>query len=73
MSSKVAEALNELAKLPASQQERAAEAILDFVRQDHALTLTDEQAEEVRLRLADPKPTFLTLAEARARLAQIGA
>ena len=74
MSSKVTEALTELSKLPAAEQERAAEAILDFAT--GATTrpnLTAEQAEEVRRRLADPRPTFVTLAEAKARLALLGA
>jgi hypothetical protein len=70
MSSKVAEALSELAKLPLSEQGRAAEAILDFARRDGRPTLTDEQADEVRQRLADPNPTFLTLAEVKARLSR---
>jgi hypothetical protein len=73
MSSKVTEALSELAKLPVSEQERAAEAILDFAHRDGRPMLTDEQAEEVRKRLADPQPAFLTLAEAKAQIARLGA
>ena len=74
MISKVTEAMTELSKLPAAEQERAAEAILDFATGATArATLTGEQAEEVRRRLADQRPTFVTLAEAKARLALLGA
>jgi hypothetical protein len=35
--------------------------------------LTDEQVEEVRTRLADPNPRFVSLDEARERFARRGA
>ena len=74
MTSKVTEAMTELSKLPADEQERAAEAILDFATGTTARpTLTDEQAQEVRRRLADPRPTFMTLAEAKGRLTLLSA
>jgi hypothetical protein len=67
MSNKLDTAIAELAKLPADEQEIAAEAILDFVGGGRP-ELTDAQADEVRRRMAEPEPRFLTLAEARARL-----
>ena len=61
-------AVIELAKLPAGEQEIAAQAILDFAARGGRAELTDAQADEVRRRMADPEPKFLTLAEIRARL-----
>jgi hypothetical protein len=61
-------AIAELAKLPPADQEVAAQAILDFAARGGRAELTDGQADEVRRRMADPEPKFLTLAEARARL-----
>jgi len=68
MNKKVEEAVAELVKLPESEQEVAAEAILDFAARGGRLELTEDQADLVRERLADPNPKFLTLAEVRARL-----
>ncbi len=68
MNDRVKEAIAELAKLPIAEQELAAEAIIDFARRGGRSELSEEQAEEVRRRLADPNPKFLTLAEVRARL-----
>ena len=68
MNGKIKETIAELEKLPAAEQEFAAEAILDFTHRGGRLVLTEEQAEEVRRRLADPNPKFLALADARARL-----
>ena len=68
MNAKIKEAIAELEKLPAEEQEQAAEAILDFAARGGRSELTEEQAEEVRRRVAEPNPKFLTLAEARARL-----
>jgi hypothetical protein len=72
MNKKIQEAIAELEKLPDSEQEIAAEAILDFASRGGRPELTEEQAEEVRRRLGDPNATFLTLAEARARLLGAG-
>jgi putative addiction module component (TIGR02574 family) len=68
MGNKLDAAIAELTKLPPEEQEVAAEAILDFVGRGGRPELTEAQADEVRRRMAEPEPRFLTLAEARARL-----
>jgi chromosome condensin MukBEF ATPase and DNA-binding subunit MukB len=73
MNKRVQEALAELEKLPENEQEVVAEAILDFAARGGRVELSEDQANEVRRRLADPNPKFLTLAEARARLLGAGA
>ncbi len=73
MNKKVEHAIAELVKLPETEQEVAAQAILDFAARGGRPELTAEQAEEVRRRLAEPDPRFVTLTEARARLLGKGA
>jgi len=68
MNAKVKEAIAELEKLPADEQDQVAEAILDFAARDDRPELTEAQTEEVGRRLAEPVPKFLTLAEVRAHL-----
>jgi hypothetical protein len=68
MSDKIKEAIAELEKLPAEEQELAAEAILDFAERHKTRELSEEQAAEVRRRQAERDPKFLPLAEARGRL-----
>jgi hypothetical protein len=54
---------------PPKRQEDAARLLSEMERQDHSdLGLTDEQAAEVRRRLAEENPKTLTLAEFSARL-----
>ena len=52
--------------------ERQADAaqILTLMEEQDKLQLSDEQVEEVRRRLADPNPRFLTLEEVRERFAR---
>lgn len=72
MNAKLAQALNAISKLSIAEQERAAEALLDFaLRQDHP-SLTDAQAAEVQRRLQEPQPERMTLADAKQRLARRG-
>ena len=53
---------------PRERQQDAAEMLTLMEEQDQtAYRLTDEQAEEVERRLADPNPKFLTLEEVRER------
>ena len=73
MTSKIKKALAELEKLSADEQDLAADALLDFAQRERQPQLSADQAKEVEARLADPKPTFITLAEARARLSRLGA
>ena len=72
MTLKMDQALAELSKLPVPEQELVAEAILNFVARDRRLTLTDEQAAEVRRRLSESEPITLGLATVRDRLARLG-
>ena len=68
MGNKLDAAIAELAKLPTADEEIATEAILDFADRGGRLELTEAQADEVRRRMAEPEPKFMTLAQARARL-----
>ena len=68
MNAKIKEAIAELEKLPADEQDQVAEAILDFAARDDRPQLTEAQAEEVGRRLSERAPRFLTLAEVRAHL-----
>jgi hypothetical protein len=58
--------------LPADQQDAAGAALLDYLDDARSLQLTDEQVAEIRRRLADPKPTLLSLQEVKDRLARLG-
>ncbi len=56
---------------PPERQQEAAEMLTLMEEQDKTtLRLTDEQVEEVKRRLADPNPKFLTLEEVRERFAR---
>jgi hypothetical protein len=56
---------------PAERQADVAHMIELMEEQDNiAMSLSDEQVAEVKRRLSDPKPTFLTLEEVRERFAQ---
>lgn len=72
MNAKLAQALSAITKLPDADQERAAQALLDFARQENRPTLSDEQVAEIQRRLRN-QPEHMTLAEAKARLARRGA
>ena len=54
-------AIEQAKTLPESRQDQLGEMILDVVAQDQSdVQLTPDQQEEVRRRLADPKPKFAT-------------
>lgn len=56
---------------PPERQEDAARVLTEMEEQDtSAYQLTDEQLAEVKRRLADPSPKFLTLEEVRERFAR---
>ena len=60
-------------QVPPERQADAAEVLTLMEEQDKSsLRLTDEQEAEVRRRLADPNPKFLTLEEVRERFARRG-
>ncbi len=68
------EAIERVQQWPEERQEDAAKILLDMEAQDtSAYRLTDDQVAEVKRRLTDPNPKFLTLAEVRARLSPSGA
>jgi hypothetical protein len=67
----VREILDRVLSWPTERQEQAARVLAEMEAQDEShLTLTDEQVAEVRRRLADPNPKFVTLEEVRERFAR---
>jgi hypothetical protein len=65
----VKQVLDRVLTWPSKRQEDAARLLSEMERQDHSnLRLTDEQAAEVRRRLAEKDPRTLTLAEFSERL-----
>jgi len=55
---------------PPQRQEDAAQLLLDMEQHSGSrVRLTDEQVAEVKRRMADPDPKFLTLEEVRSRFA----
>jgi putative addiction module component (TIGR02574 family) len=65
---KIDEAWALLKSLPESEQEIAAEAILDFAAQNNDLQLGEEQLAELQRRLDDPDPKTVPWEEVRIRL-----
>jgi hypothetical protein len=56
---------------PPERQEQAVRLLSELEQQNAAsLALTDDQLAEVKRRLADPNPKFLTLPEVRKRFAR---
>ena len=69
----VKEILDRVLTWPPERQSDAAQVLTLMEEQDKSsLRLTDEQVAEVRRRLADPNPKFLTLDEVRERFARRG-
>ena len=69
--SQVKEALDRVLMWPEERQEDAVQVLTEMEEQDKSpYQLTDEQTAEVRRRLAEPNPKFLTLEEVRERFAQ---
>lgn len=65
--------IREIERLPASEQDAAAGALLDYLEHRKNTRLTDEQLAEVRRRRADPDRQLLSLEEARERIRRLGA
>jgi hypothetical protein len=66
----VKEVLDSVLTWPQQRQEDAARILREMEEQDRSpYHLTDEQMAEVKRRLADPNPKFLTLEEVRERFA----
>jgi hypothetical protein len=56
---------------PSDRQEQAARVLSEMEEQQRTdLRLSEEQVAEVRRRIADPNPRFLTLEEVRERFAR---
>jgi hypothetical protein len=67
----VKEILDRVLTWPPERQEDAVRVLTAMEAQDQRdLRLTDEQIAEVRRRLADPNPKFVTLEEVRERFAR---
>jgi hypothetical protein len=64
-------AIEEVERLPASEQDAAAGALMDYLDHMHGLHLSDEQVAEIKSRLAAPG-TAIPLSEARERLQRAG-
>ena len=63
--------LDRVLSWPPERQEEAARVLTRMEEQDASpYQLTDEQLAEVKRRLADPTPKFLTLEEVRERFAR---
>jgi hypothetical protein len=63
--------LDRVLSWPAERQADIAHMVEMMEEQDQrALQLTDEQMEEVKRRLADPNPKFISLEEVRERFAR---
>jgi putative addiction module component (TIGR02574 family) len=69
---KLNDAWQALQKLPPEEQEHVANAILDLAARTEAYRLTEEQAAEVRRRIADKDAPTMTLDEFRAKVRQLG-
>jgi hypothetical protein len=67
----VKEILDRVLSWPPERQEDAVRVLTEMEAQDEShLTLTDEQVAEVKRRLAEPNPKFVTLEEVRERFAR---
>ena len=66
------QALLEVRKLPPSEQDAAAVALLDYLSDMRSYQLTDEQRAEIHRRVTDPNPVLLSYDEVRKRLGLSG-
>jgi hypothetical protein len=68
MSKLLEETIAKIKELPASEQDAAAFALIDYLDHRQEMQLTDEQLAEVRRRLADPDRVLVSYEDARKRL-----
>ena len=66
MSKLLEQALIEVRKLPLSEQDAAAGALIEYLASRHNTLLTDAQLAEVRRRRADPDQEIVSHPDARA-------
>ncbi len=65
--------LKEVEQLPASEQDAAAVAMLDYLEHRHDLRVSNEQLTEIHRRRADPNRKLVSHEDARARIKRLGA
>ena len=71
MSKLLDEAIAEVRKLPASEQDAAAGALIEYLAHRGETLLSDDQLAEVRRRRADPDQEIVSHIEARAFIRQL--
>ena len=67
------DAIEQVERLPDSEQDAAAVAMLDYLAHRRDLRISDEQLAEVRRRRADPNRKLVPHEEARRRIGRLGA
>ncbi len=67
------DAIDQVERLPASEQDAAAMAMLDYLAHRRDLRVSDEQLAEIRRRRADPNRNLVSPEEARERIKRLGA
>ena len=67
------DAIDQVERLPASEQDAAAMAMLDYLAHRRDLRVSDEQLAEIRRRRADPNRNLVSHEEARERIKRLGA
>ncbi|CCD89666.1 conserved protein of unknown function [Bradyrhizobium sp. ORS 285] len=72
MTTLLEQALQQVQRLSADDQNAAAGALLDYVKHMRDVSLTDAQLEEVRRRRANPDRKIVSHAEARDRIGKLG-
>jgi len=71
MSTLLRQAIEEIERLPANEQDAAASALMDYLDHMKGLRLSDKQVEEVRKRMASPG-MMASLSDVRKRLQRAG-
>ncbi|MGY3451281.1 hypothetical protein ACVILH_003623 [Bradyrhizobium sp. USDA 4353] len=72
MTTLLEQALQQVQRLSADDQNAAAGALLDYVKHMRDVSLSDAQLEEVRRRRANPDRKIVSHAEARDRIGRLG-
>ncbi len=65
------QALQQVARLPESEQDAAAAALIDYLAHRDDTRLSDAQLAEVRRRRADPERVLISHAQAKERLSRL--
>lgn len=67
------QALRQIEQLSDADQDAAAGALIDYIKHMQDMRLTEAQVAEVRRRRANPDRKLVSLEDARARIARLGA